>query len=154
MRRIKTADLDGVALDWAVAKAEGFSPNVHTNPYGYPVLLNTAGSYASEWALAGPIIAREDIATFPASYVTGKVWCAVVDKGGTQPMCLYDIDNREAWWFEESEVMKGPSPLVAAMRCYVSLKLGPEIDVPEALVERLDADRNSQPGTRASPRLR
>jgi hypothetical protein len=33
----------------------------------------------------------------------------------------------------EREFMQGPTPLIAAMRCYVASKLGEEIDVPNEL---------------------
>jgi hypothetical protein len=31
----------------------------------------------------------------------------------------------------------GPTPLVAAMRCYVASQLGDEVDVPDELVDKL-----------------
>lgn len=44
--QIKTSDLTGVALDWAVGKAGGWHKD-------YP--------YSTDWAFGGPIIEREKI---------------------------------------------------------------------------------------------
>jgi hypothetical protein len=37
--------------------------------------------------------------------------------------------------FDDGFFQKGPTPLIAAMRCYVTLKLGDEVEVPEELKE-------------------
>ena len=63
------------------------------------------------WLLGGPIIEREKI----DSYYNGE-WNA----------CLQDVDGTPDYW-------SGPTPLIAAMRCYVASKLGEEVEVPEEL---------------------
>ena len=69
-------------------------------------------SYSTNWLFGGPIIEREDL----------SVWRAYAGLDG--------------WRSESGKVFAtgwGPTPLIAAMRCYVVSKLGDEVDVPEEL---------------------
>ena len=110
--KIKTQDLTGTALDWAVAVAEGKSGDceIHANNIWYGRVTSGFVQYhpSTNWALMGPIIERECIALSNA--VLG--WVAVVD--GHEPQ-------------------EGDTPLTAAARCYVASKLGSEVEVPEEL---------------------
>jgi hypothetical protein len=118
--KVKTSELSGASLDWAVAKCEGWRIATHdllcrSNPRDDGALEHIdMASYtpSTEWAEGGPIIARERIAV-DGTAVLGQ-WMAV----------LYVADE-EAW------EMLGPTPLIAAMRCYVASKLGAEIEIPE-----------------------
>jgi hypothetical protein len=113
---MKTSELTGAALDWAVAKAEGedYSPTATTNGIGMEF---EATNYSTEWSQAGPIIERE----VPMLMRTnGGDWIA---QGS------YDTANDK-----EAQRYYGPTPLVAAMRCYVASKLGDDVDVPEELL--------------------
>ena len=66
---------------------------------------------STDWAQGGPIIERERIA----------IW-------GDNPYWEAEFsDSYELTW------AKGPTPLVAAMRCYVASKLGDGIELPEGL---------------------
>jgi len=106
---MKTSELSGPALDWAVAKCEGRrEPELINN---FHVAWYTWGNvrYSSNWAHGGPIIEREKITL--VVYWNG-LWVA-------EP--------------EEAYESVGETPLVAAMRCYVTSKLGEEIEVPEEL---------------------
>jgi hypothetical protein len=47
---MKTSELTGAALDWAVAECEGFDRTI-----------NYAPSFSTDWAQGGPIIEREEI---------------------------------------------------------------------------------------------
>ena len=69
---------------------------------------------STKWSQGGPIIERERI-TVDASAILGQ-WMAV-----------FYVPNEEPW------EMRGPTPLIAAMRCYVASKLGDEVEVPYAL---------------------
>jgi len=63
--------------------------------------------WATDWAQGGPLIEREGIAL-------GKSW--------------------ESWKaFTNTNGGEGPTPLIAAMRCYVASKLGDEVEIPEEL---------------------
>lgn len=124
--KIKTQDLTGAALNWAVAKCEGVTvlPKKRVGCYvtldrGKTVLLQ----YSADWAQGGPIIERAGItvATTDSKAIdhNGNSWCAYFL--GT----LFD-DN-------EGFYRRGTTPLVAAMRCYVASKLGDEVEIPEGL---------------------
>jgi hypothetical protein len=54
--KVKTSELTGVALDWAVAKCEGHGIGVLDDPWFAP---------STNWAQAGPIVEREGIALIP-----------------------------------------------------------------------------------------
>lgn len=111
---MKTNDLTGAALDWAVAKCEGLKVRVMSGVchdvelLGMQVDGDTRIVYSNDWALAGPIIQRERIATWGDGDLYWEAECGW------------------AWG-------KGPTPLIAAMRCYVTFKLGDEVEVPEEL---------------------
>jgi hypothetical protein len=119
--KIKTSELTGAALDWAVAKC------VHESlrhRYGSPCFnpqtkrvyetegLQQIGVYfapSTDWAQAGPIIEREGIGNFKEEgRWVAHTYGAVIEH-------------------------YGPTPLIAAMRCYVALKLGDDVEIPEEL---------------------
>ena len=107
---MKTSELKGTALDWAVAECEGYNLEQTWLPAQYAL---EDFSPSTNWAQAGPIIEREKI--------TLLRW----------------RDGWQAWiWFEHTRVVHdayGPTPLIAAMRCYVTSKLGNEVHIPEEL---------------------
>lgn len=95
---MKTTELIGPALDWAVAKCVS---------RGYPYPAST------DWSVGGPIIERERIAL--------RCWLE----------CGWEADK---WNFKFAEgSICGPTPLIAAMRCFVASKLGDAVEVPEEL---------------------
>lgn len=141
---MKTADLTGPALDWAVAKAEEsdvesvsarkaehvrvwessavppvdnvqeycdrFYANTYINESGAIVKIP---NYSTDWSIGGPIIEREKI----------NLTC--------EPSMVYDDTCR---WkalcaMSDNEHIYGPTPLIAAMRCYVASKLGDENEI-------------------------
>ena len=107
---MKTNELTGAALDWAVQIAEG---------YVQPDPIDFARNYfkpSTKWIQGGPIIEREGIATSP-HYIFG--WAA-----------FQSLIPIESVLYKE---YFGPTPLIAAMRCYVASKLGDDIDVPKEL---------------------
>lgn len=138
---MKTSELTGAALDWAVAKCEGMPERIvfgrgsvrdtgycverpngtrlfyvlrnvwnrwfdkcETHPWGEGVGVWTP---STNWAQGGPIIERTGIDTYQSG-----VWVAEI--GG-------------------KHTTEGPTPLIAAMRCYVAAKMGDEVDVPAEL---------------------
>lgn len=120
--KIKVSEATPLQLNWMVAKCEG---KIETGPYGCPwvnngelhlhycdvILLHTYDP-STNWAEGGPIIEREDM---DVGTSTHGGWRAVL---ATEPEYTYG---------------EGPTPLIAAMRCYVASKLGDEVDVPEEL---------------------
>tara|TARA_R110000868_G_scaffold96840_10_gene266261 strand:+ start:561 stop:923 length:363 start_codon:yes stop_codon:yes gene_type:complete len=117
--RIKTSELTGAALDWAVAKCDG-----HDMEY-----FQVVDAYlpSTDWAQGGPIIEREDISFRkyhrPDSEAHGKYYARVCRESGTL------VGWHKTTGFQQT----GPTPLIAAMRCYVTSKLGDDIDIPEEL---------------------
>jgi hypothetical protein len=104
--KIKTPELTGPALDWAVAKCEDKEHLFAGHEVGRL-------HYTSNWAEGGPIIEREKIRLDTTWNCEDGYWSARMDTVG-------------GWWL-------GDTPLIAAMRCYVASKLGDEIEIPEEL---------------------
>jgi hypothetical protein len=103
---MKTSELTGAALDWAVTKCEGFNAD-----------LREGGKWGrwgwdTDWAQGGPIIEREWI---DLHCVNDSLWEAECPAPGGLTM------------------QNGPTPLVAAMRCLVASRLGADVDVPKDL---------------------
>ncbi len=106
--KTKTSELTGAALDWAVAKCES------KLPASYDDWRQKWPFYSTDPAQAYAIILREKISVLDANGCWGA---------------------RKTYWdgSKASSDHFGPTPLVAAMRCYVASKLGEEVDVPEEL---------------------
>jgi hypothetical protein len=113
---MKTSDLSGPALDWAVSKCEGIEweqGDLFAREYG------PGFKPSIDWAHGGPIIEREwlDITPWPNEGREDMRWhCQQHDSGGD---CA----------------QYGPTPLVAAMRCYVASKLGEIVEVPDEIAQ-------------------
>lgn len=103
---MKTNELTGAALDWAVEKIEATG-------LGY-------FSPSTNWAHGGPIIEREGIGIQYIPAGTSQGWWAIKDS------TFHDRSGPDE--------VRGETPLVAAMRCYVASVLGDEVDVPDALL--------------------
>ena len=135
---MKTSELTGAALDWAVCKAAGLLdayPNVAKNF----AKLHTKGTTAkyifpsTDWSQGGPIIEREHIAIFSVETCPFEGEWAAERHKHNQGDCFDDMGGQVVYWFSGGS-MRGPTPLIAAMRCFVSSKLGDEIEVPEELL--------------------
>ena len=128
MKTIKTAELTGPKLDWAVAECEKVRtyvrPCEHTMT-GLCILdadlvdMETDDAqelrYSRDWAQGGPILEREQISVdFDAD----------PECGGP---CAASTRDSHCYWV-------GPTPLIAALRCLVALKLGDEIEIPKELI--------------------
>jgi len=113
---MKTAELSGAALDWAVAKCElDDKLSIYFDEStGEPLCHddwpdNQIFQPSTDWAHGGPIIERERIE---------------LRGDGNEGWIADDNLNPSQW---------GPTPLIAAMRCFVASCLGDEVDVPEEL---------------------
>jgi hypothetical protein len=110
--KLKTSELEDAALAYAVELANGYEPgSADMAPY---LFTSRRVKPDSDWATGGPIIEREEI--FLAKSVLGG-WSASIYTGPRN--CV---------------VYGGPTPLIAAMRCYVASKLGDEVEIPEELL--------------------
>ena len=107
---MKAHELTGTALDWAVAKYQGFTdydPATETmlaprKEYGRVNVYEY--SYSTDWSLAGEIIEREGISLSRCGKHSWSEWGAVLND--------FEFEGH------------GATPLIAAMRCYVASKQG------------------------------
>ena len=119
MKTIKVAEATQLQLNWLVAKVEGKDGVLHDDGITRCIVIAAPsgvykGTYSPSinWALGGPIIERERITI--RQWTDMPIIHAYMPHGGTP------------WG-------AGPTPLIAAMRCYVASKLGREVEVPEEL---------------------
>ena len=123
---MKTSELSGAALDWAVAKCEfsgceGWDETLS----GVDAVSDMEGkvfSPSTNWMQGGTIIEREKIGV----WFSDSVIDAETD----------EVVRGETWYAEGGDgdyVQTGKTPLVAAMRCYVASKLGDDVEIPEGL---------------------
>ena len=102
---MKTSELTGVALDWAVGTALQLPPPLWADGKCAP--------FSTDWAVGGPLIQRERICLIPP-HADIEMWEA------------YHPDFPQAEHY-------GLKPLIAAMRCYVAAVMGDEVEVPDGL---------------------
>ena len=119
---MKTSELTGATLSYAVTMIEmphlvwGKTIGIHhaSNQIVVPELPEPdCYSPFSGWKMCGPIIEREEIGF--AKYGPNGTWKAVIGETPRGIPCY------------------GPTPLIAALRCFVTSRLGDEVDVPEEL---------------------
>ena len=120
--KVKTSELQGAALDWAVAQCEG----VETKKYkDSPSLFFGIGfdkwRPSTDWAQGGPIIELH------------KIEITAWGKDQWRARSNWNEGYKD-WVHVTMFEVYGPTPLIAAMRCYVASKLGNEVEVPEELV--------------------
>ena len=133
----KTSELTGAALNWAVAQAEGdkvFRPRLgRPGDWDKEAYLKDGSddrwvvrvenpkearfvdwtyNPSGDWMQGGPIIEREKIGIVPSDD-DANVWIGSM----LEP----------EWKFNRT----GPTPLIAAMRCYVAYHLGEDVGIPE-----------------------
>ena len=118
--KIKTSELQGAALDWAVAEAIGRTVHATVHYSG----VNEYGRVASSSAI--------DLSEFSPS--TNWSQCGpLIESAGVLIGHYLDIGG----WYADLEgpavYRDGPTPLIAACRAIVAAKLGDEVDVPEEL---------------------
>ena len=133
--KIDTSELTVPALDWAVAASLGWKTYptdsvergmwYHTDPviaphgYEHNRIHQYAFTPSTDWSQGGPIIEQEQIAIeclhAASNDVRWQAWTPAPEQ-----------DNCEAYGV-------GPTPLIAAMRCYVASKLGDTVEIPDEL---------------------
>ena len=118
---MKTFELTGAALDWAVAKCEGQDPLQYETAEGAWHTGNWLPSI--DWSQGGPIIERERIGVRHSDGQWIAEWWS--DNSG--------MTKNPRQGFTHNRYMAGPTPLIAAMRCYVASKCGESVSVPEGL---------------------
>jgi hypothetical protein len=125
--KVKVAEATNIQLDWMVAMVLGAMNN-------YPDLRTAAGfkahqrlypayCYTRYWEQGGPIIEREKISVSNPNGDPGWI--------GSKATPAKPKRNGTPQWTHKWEC--GPTPLIAAMRCFVASKLGDEVEVPDEL---------------------
>lgn len=115
--KIQVSEATPVQINYLVGACEGLhweEGDIFAGVYG------PGFAPATDWTDAGPIIEREEIGTkrrMPC--MRGEEWEASGSPGAK------GAGYSHAY---------GPTPLIAAMRCYVASRLGAEVDVPDELI--------------------
>lgn len=120
---MKVANATGAQLDWMVAKCEDMSRlDERVTPEG----VRWAGDFfqpSKHWSEGGPIIERENLCV-GRKHQADTNYCGVNDPA---------VDC----WARTTAggyLSYGPTPLIAAMRCFVASRLGEEVEVPDELL--------------------
>lgn len=120
---VKTSELIGAALDWAVAKADGgeykpyqFASNIDA-PFWDACVFPDGRAFSTfrpstDWSQGGPLIQKYQIAYLR----DGEDYVAVINR------------------MEDEGFGSGSNHLIAAMRAIVAAKLGDVVSVPVELV--------------------
>jgi hypothetical protein len=119
---MKTSELAGAALDYVVRilleRVDIGCPDNVPLAVEFMLMRDAGDSFlhpSTDWAQGGPIIELEKIDLL-----------AYMEREG----------HHMAWRASRNRatVEYGPTPLIAAMRCYVASKLGDEVEVPDGLI--------------------
>jgi hypothetical protein len=147
MKSIKVSELTGAALDWAVAICEGEDYCAHDGVDGIGNPFE-ATRYSTDWSQGGPIIERGRISVIRLEddektdingfWIPGRVpvYAAVIGEYFSEDQLRngYGEAICDTYYIDCELVTKGPTTLIAAMRCYVASKMGDTIEVPEELL--------------------
>ncbi|MDE9541194.1 phage protein NinX family protein [Xenorhabdus bovienii] len=106
--KIKTSELTGRALDWAVACCDGFDIN---SLIGMPRITP---EYSTDWSECGPLI---------DTYLIEL---------NNQVISENEVEH---WATCMDEYIYGSTALEAACRIVVHVKLGDEVEIPDELLE-------------------
>jgi hypothetical protein len=128
MIEMKTSELIGPALDWAVAMSEGATNLYFDTVACWWFTLNGADRVLSsgwsekqnycpstDWRYGGPLLKPNRIS------LTQK-------HSGWVIACIYDSND------EPTHMQLAEDPLIAAMRCLCASKLGDTVQVPQELL--------------------
>jgi hypothetical protein len=145
--KIKTSELKGTALDWAVAVCEESTLKGVEDITWMPFLVSHFQP-STNWQQGGEIIEREKITLVRCDddYISDSegftttqrvpVWFA--EHGGDHSLqedYSSQGDYRAACFHISNDGQYGQTPLIAAMRCYVCSKLGDFVEVPDELIK-------------------
>ncbi len=121
--KIKVSEATRLQINWMVStltNPEWDDEDRAQNTYDYVDIGDEDDELympTEDWAQGGPIIERECIQTWKddcsTEWLASAFGDSSMDRAG-----VYD---------------SGPTPLIAAMRCYVASKLGDEVEVPDEL---------------------
>ncbi len=117
MTEVKVSDLTGYALDYAVEIAiSGIKPTAK-HAFAWQYQNEERKDYSSNWSHGGPLIEKHDACL---AIVQGQ-WYAAFDPGYK----LHEWDDAGS----------GDTPLLAACRAIVTVKLGEIVSLPSRLFQ-------------------
>ena len=140
MKTVNVSQAEGPVLDWMVAKCEDFRDDfaiirVWNNrvtkiiPGDYETSeVYTSYSPSADWDQGGPIIEREGI-NLSIDYQDDALSNDMVQIGWKANLWNNSVPGTPGFL----QWSYGPTPLIAAMRCFCCSKLGDVVDVPEEL---------------------
>lgn len=123
--KVKTSDLRGAALDWAVAAARDLSFGLSC---GQIYLPNSSGDFvreyspSSNWAHGGPLI---------DSFKVDIYWHERYGGGGP----MFEAHCGTEFVLADRPDTVGETALIAICRAIVLAKLGDEVEIPDELCE-------------------
>lgn len=132
MALMEVQELSGSALDWAVAKCEGYIEDYYSWLHEATVkdVADSDGYHPSvKWGQGGPIIEQQGISVRPIrspGHTLHGEYLAAIDHGNTGTMTRWNKNPKHPGYYSQGSTM-----LIAAMRCYVASKVGTHIEVPE-----------------------
>lgn len=149
--KVKTSDLIGPALDWAVAKCERL---LEGDVFGRGCVKDTGFYKKNKHGGFEPMLLQSahdkwvrQCETYPWSK-NQVIWRPSVDWSQGGPIIGREhisVDNRKGdpcrafkgtpAHYEFSMFAPEGQPLIAAMRCFVASRLGDEVDIPEELLK-------------------
>lgn len=130
---VKTAELQGPALDWCVAKIEGRTTRIYLCPIGghYAVAAQVLGGDLEHawlpslaWDQGGPLIERYGIEIF--CNLSAEQAARFKDARPDWRACMNRGRSKHSF---------GVTPLLAACRAIVASQLGDTVQVPQELVQ-------------------
>ena len=131
--KIKLSDTTPIQINWLVAKCMTGEELFQCGKVAHAVVLHSVGGTmapyfvkdsgvvrcvfepSTNWSHGGPIIERENI-----DVTRKEQWEAW-------------LDNHDPEGVVDASFGSGPTPLIAAMRCFVASRLGDEVEIPEEL---------------------
>ncbi|MBF22337.1 MAG: hypothetical protein CML18_01535 [Pusillimonas sp.] len=125
---IKTSELVGIALNWAVATCEQYKlKHLKGDRLNELHLVRAVDMYAMGGSRYSPSTNYAQI-----ELIIGKLPGFILKKhpySDPERQCEAQIFTDNMTWVEY-----GPTPLIALMRCYVSKMLGDVVQIPEELL--------------------
>lgn len=145
---MKTSELTGPALDWAVAKCEGLTQGLVFGRGAVRVdglwekPCVTGGT--QEYVLSHDWERLHQECEGPPFFSFTKVWSPSTNWSQGGPIIEREKIGTHCYgrWsacganMPSSKACEGPTLLIAAMRCYTASKLGDYVDVPEELCQQ------------------
>ena len=130
--KVRVSEATNIQLNWMVAKAQGIEVIYHDDGITRCVMRKVArGQYAgrfnptTDWSQGGPIIETKIDCLRKRSKAEEASLAHPNPNFKFKAEIFADIDGYFCAF--------GPTPLIAAMRCYVASRLGEEVEVPEEL---------------------